>query len=381
MTKSMDMKSVAILSKTGAEHVRENPTLSALKICGVDVHAAMIASDRPTLSRRTRGSENKVLVRVRAFSCNYRDLSFIIERALDPGASLSIIGSDFSGDVVAIGAGVTSLSVGDRVIPDSALHSDSGAYARAAPGIPTNKASSEYLLLDEEQLIGLPRGLSYREGAAFTIGAQTAYSMARRGGIRSNDDVLVTAGRSNTALFAIAALKARGARVSVLTTSTGFEKKFIELGAHAVFAPDLTHDQFLSSEPVLEFAAAIGGFAAVIDPYFDIYLSKVLPLLRPRGSYVTCGLFEQHYTALAKMVLPSGMTDYRSAMLMAMRQNHVIHANCLGTREDLENALKDCDAGRTKVPIDSVIRNGDVAKFLDRTYTAQDRFGKVVFEY
>ena len=55
--------------------------------------------------------------------------------------------------------------------------------------------------------------------------------------------------------------------------------------------------------------------------------------------------------------------------------------NCLGTTEDLKNALQDYASGDLKVIIDSVFTGNQVGAFFDRTYNAPDRFGKVVYRY
>ena len=68
-------------------------------------------------------------------------------------------------------------------------------------------------------------------------------------------------------------------------------------------------------------------------------------------------------------------------MHRVMVNNLQIIGNCLGLTEDLERALAAHSAGHFPVIVDSVFSDGDAAGFLDRTYNAPDRFGKVVYLY
>ena len=53
-----------------------------------------------------------------------------------------------------------------------------------------------------------------------------------------------------------------------------------------VFTPSMKGEKLDSSEPVVERAQQLGGFDHVVDPFFDIHLTRVLPLLKPHGSYI-----------------------------------------------------------------------------------------------
>ncbi len=56
---------------------------------------------------------NEILVQIKAVSLNYRDL--LVAQGAYPGIQLPLIPcSDGAGEVVAIGAGVTRVQVGDR---------------------------------------------------------------------------------------------------------------------------------------------------------------------------------------------------------------------------------------------------------------------------
>src|SRR5262249_29634759 len=125
-------------------------------------------------------------------------------------------------------------------------------------------------------------------GGAFMIGAQTSYSMVRKTAPRPGDNVLVTAAKSNTSLFAIQALRKYGANVYALSTSHQNADKFHSLGVQEliVFEPQ-------GGSELASLAKKIGGFDIVIDPFYDIYFPVVFDSLAYGARYVSCGVLAQ----------------------------------------------------------------------------------------
>jgi D-arabinose 1-dehydrogenase-like Zn-dependent alcohol dehydrogenase len=68
-------------------------------------------------------------------------------------------------------------------------------------------------------------------------------------------------------------------------------------------------------------------------------------------------------------------------LISVMIKNLHIIGNCIGLTSDLQAALDDYDRGTLKVAVDSVYSGHEVGAFLDRTYNARDRFGKVIYQY
>lgn len=308
------------------------------------------------------------LIRKKAFSLNYRDRRLMLQAALAvaPGQFYTV-GSEFAGEVVAIGSNVRDLAVGDRVIGN-------GNYPHAEapdvrPGLPTNHGSKEFQALHASKLMRAPDSLTDDVAAAFAVGAQTAYSMIRRLELQSGAKVLVTAARSNTSLFAIQALRHRDVRVFACTTSTQAKERLLGLGVESVLQP----------AEVSDVSALIGGFDAVIDPFLDLYLPGATEWMRHGARYITCGIFEQT-RGLAKQDAATPLSrgfDFASLIV----KNLVVMGNCLGTTEDLKAALDDFDQGRLSVTIDSVFGHGEERPFLERSFHHPDRFGKVVYRY
>ncbi|MGD9525409.1 MAG: zinc-binding alcohol dehydrogenase family protein [Pseudonocardia sp.] len=130
-------------------------------------------------------------------------------------------GLEAAGRIVAVGAGVTDLQVGRRVVAWGAI-GDPGFYAERAE-VPAERVLP---VPDEVELIG---------AAAVPVAWLTAwYSLHRLGGVRPGDVVLVHAGASGVGSAAVQIAKDAGARV--IATAGGEEKvKWVhDLGADVV---------------------------------------------------------------------------------------------------------------------------------------------------
>jgi NADPH:quinone reductase-like Zn-dependent oxidoreductase len=321
-------------------------------------------------------NRQRVLVRKIAFSCNYRDKGFMLTAAPHLRDNrYYVIGSEFVGEVVAVGREVTHLAVGDRVIGNS-QYPESGVVG-VVPGIPTNHGSKEYEVFHAVKLLKIPEQMPNEIAAGFSIGAQTTYSMIRKLKITPGANILVTAAKSNTSLFAIAALQKYNVNVYVTTTSIDFTEKFYGLGVKRVIPIDLNSEELISPVLVQEIKEEIPGFDCIIDPFFDLHIGRLMNTLVNSGRYITCGLYDQ--SAYSNF-------EYRGStiteiMTIAMLNNIQIIGNCLGQTDDLANAIQDYMAGKLPVVVDSICSGDQISDFFTRTYHAKDRFGKVIYRY
>jgi NADPH:quinone reductase-like Zn-dependent oxidoreductase len=371
------MKSVAIHSSAMSNLVSFSDAVQTIDLEGVRVLCSLQEIPEPAFDPTSPSAQFSVLVKIHAFSCNYRDKHFILKMATRQDTNgFYVIGSEFVGTVVQVGASVTEFRPGDRVIANA----EWPGSGQVTGGLPTNHASKEYLVLDYRKLIKIPDSMNNAVAASFTIGAQTAYSMVRKLALTPGENVLVTAAKSNTSLFAINALRTRGVNIYAVTTSKQFEAELLERGVKQVFCVDPQSDNWID-DPVLGPAArALNGFDAVIDPFFDVHLGKVISLIDFGGRYVTCGLYDQYLGLVGQSFQYHGL-PWQTIMLQAMQRNIHIIGNCIGTSQDLQQALADYADGTLDVIIDSTFSGNQVAAFFERTYNARDRLGKVVFEY
>ena len=343
----------------------------------VPIRFAILEEEQPEFDLRDPKNARMVLTRFKAFSLNYRDKNRVFTTAFKaPPNNYYSLGSEFAGEVVDVGPEVTRFSPGDRVMGNNA-YPDSGSKD-VLPGVPTNHASKEFQLFHELKLAAVPATMSDEEAASFSIGAQTTYSMIRRLGIHEGSNVIVTAAKSNTSLFAINALRSRNVNVYAISTSAMFEPELRKLGVADLVVAGIS-DAFHEHPVLAHVLAQSAGFDFAIDPYFDLHFSRLLDVLKSGAKYISCGVYDQYLDVIGKpkpQVRRSG-----NEFLKVMIRNISVIGNCIGLDEDLAAATRDYTEGALQVIVDSVFANGDVAGFMNRTYAAKDRFGKVVYRY
>ena len=181
---------------------------------------------------------NEVMIRVRATTVSSGDRrirAFDIPAGMGPvvrlvlgvrGPRKQVLGTELSGDVVAIGKKVSRFSVGDRVFafPGGAM----GAYA-------------EYRCLAETGAVAaIPDGLSYEEAAALSFGGCTALDFFLKAGLRAGEEVLIIGASGSVGTAAVQLARHTGARVTGVCSARNVEL-VRSLGADAVI--DYTQEQ------------------------------------------------------------------------------------------------------------------------------------------
>ena len=121
-----------------------------------------------------------------------------------------------------------------------------------------------------------------------------------------------------------------------------------------------------------------GGADIVLDCFADIYATSVLPLLRPGGKYITCGIFAQAGVEARSAVSSARWRDLLAFVIM---NNIPIHGNCLGSDSDLRNAIAEYANINSRIQIDCLLGPEDSLQFVERTFVCPDRFGKVILQY
>lgn len=328
---------------------------------------------------------DKVLVRKRAFSCNYRDKALLLKakHKLDHLAERDelrffTLGSEFAAEVLVVGNQVQNLAPGDRVVGNG-NYPHSG-YEGVRPGLPTNHGSKELEVFHYSKLVKIPEMMTDVVAASFPIGGQTTYSMIRRLNLQEGEKVLVTAATSNTSLFAISALKNVPVEVYAVTTRDTYVDRLKELGADGVFVVPRGLKSLAREKVIFEHIKIQGLFNAVIDPFFDVYLGQVVDVMDLGARYITCGMYEQPHVGDEETVkqLPNNLNHIMS---MTMMKNLQLIGNCIGNTEDLDRAIADYAAGKLEVVIDSVYQQHQESQFFDRSFNDPQRFGKVVYRY
>jgi len=186
-------------------------------------------------TERPEPGECEVSIQVESASLNYRD--FLICMGLyKPDLQLPMVPlSDGAGTVAAVGEGVTSVSVGDRVSsvfwqawPDgpAALSKIGASTGCEAPGM-----ACEYALLPETAVVKLPDTIGMDTAAAIPCAAVTAWTALTTVGHTKPGDTVLCLGTGGVSLFALQIAKALGANVIITSSSDEKLERAKALGA------------------------------------------------------------------------------------------------------------------------------------------------------
>jgi len=177
----------------------------------------------------------QVLVRVRATSLNFRDLACVTGNY--PGGAVqrdTIPLSDGAGEVVEVGEGVDRFSVGDRV---------AGTFFQvwvdgrppptiAALGNPLDGVLAEYVVLDQDGLVGLPESLSMQEASCLPCAGLTAWNAITVNDRVSPGETVLLLGTGGVSIFALQFARLCGARVIITSSSDEKLKRAMAMGAN-----------------------------------------------------------------------------------------------------------------------------------------------------
>lgn len=145
----------------------------------------------------------EVLVRVRAAAVNFPDLLQTRGEYQHKPALPFIPGLEMSGDVVALGEGVTSLKVGDAVVGGARI----GGF-------------SEYAVSPAAGLRLKPEALTYSQAAGYAVAYLTAYvALVRRAQVEAGEWVLVHGAAGGVGLACVDLAQHLGCRVIAASAS------------------------------------------------------------------------------------------------------------------------------------------------------------------
>src|SRR5262245_14233309 len=188
---------------------------------------------------RPEAGPGEVLIKMEAASLNYRDVVVARRGYGRRSGQLPLVPlSDGAGRVVAAGAGVTRVAVGDLVCPIFNQRWSAGPlteeYWPGTLGGPHDGVMQEVMRLSEHGLVRAPRHLDALEAATLPCAAVTAWNaLVVQGGIRAGDVVLVQ-GTGGVSLFALLFAKLHGARVIATSSSDVKLERVRSMGADHV---------------------------------------------------------------------------------------------------------------------------------------------------
>lgn len=343
----------------------DRPVTGVRKVHDIDIDGSTIrcgvvsVSDEPPMP-----AEDEVVVAVSHFSISYRDRAISLNTTAQLTQRQKVtwwpLGSEFAGTVVRVGDDVDPAFDGMDVMG----RNDYIADAPMPQGVSTNTASRRYLVMKSHRVVEIPVGMDRDQAAAFTLGAQTGASLARRAAAGPGRRILVTGGNSHTSRFAAQFAALSGA--SVVVTSRG-EDRWGKLNERM---------QWTTLNELAEQAASgsAPSFDAVIDPFIDTYAPTSMGCMKEYGTYVTCGFAGQALFGDAAPRLPDVFAP-------AMVRNARIEVNAIGVAEDLDHALSAFTTGTIEMPPVQVYDDASVTDFLDRSFGVAPATARPVYSY
>ncbi len=290
-------------------------------------------------------ADGQVQIRHTAIGINYLDTyqrSGAYPMPLPSGA-----GNEAAGVVEALGAGVTGLSVGDRV-----------AYAGGEPG-----AYASHRNYPAARLVKLPAGVSDEAAAATLLKGMTVeYLMERCAPVKAGQFALMYAAAGGVGLVAGQWAKALG--VKLIGVTAGADKKALAManGYHAVI--DRKAEDIVARVKEITGGA---GLPVVYDPIGKSTYETTLACLAPRGFFVSFGatsgpppaveagllqkLGSLYFTrpTLATYAASRADLELSSGRLFALLASGAVKPH-IGQRYPLKDAARahhDLEAGRT----------------------------------
>ncbi len=306
----------------------------------------------PTSAAVPQPGPGQVLVKVAAAGVNRPDVLQRMGLYPAPKGHNDLPGLEISGEVAAIGAGVTRFELGQRVM---ALV-NGGGYA-------------EFCLADEGSTLHVPEGLSIIEAAGLPETFFTVWhNVFERGALQPGEWILIHGGTSGIGVTAIQLAKAFGAKVITTTGSDAKCEAARKLGAdHAV---NYRTEDFLDT---VKAATGGRGVDVILDMVGGDYIERNIRALADDGRLVYIG-FQSGSKAtidfmrvmLKRLTITGSTLRIRTAEVKA----HI-------ARKVEAEILPLLAAGDIKVPIDSTF---PLAKAADahRRIEEGTHIGKIV---
>ncbi|HEX6790374.1 MAG TPA: zinc-binding dehydrogenase [Candidatus Krumholzibacteria bacterium] len=310
-----------------------------------------------------------VRIDVRAASVNHIDM--FVRRGM-PGLKIAlphIPGCDASGVVSEIGAGVTGLAVGQRVLMNPSISCGTCEFCQRGDvtlcttyqlvGEHTSGTLCEQIVLPAQNALPFPDSMSFEDAASLPLVFVTAWRMLiTRGRLRAAEDVLIHGASAGVGIACIQIAKVAGARVFAVASSDEKLDLCRSLGADI-----LIHS---GKEDVTRRVREITGRRGV-DVVVD-YVGKAtwlssLQCLCRGGRLVTCGA-------------TTGYNPEEDLRHIFYRQLEVI-GSTMGSRNELAAPLKLIFAGRMRPVVSAVYPLADTVA-AHRAMEARQSLGKLV---
>ncbi|WP_170600552.1 NADPH:quinone oxidoreductase family protein [Ruegeria arenilitoris] len=219
--------------------------------------------------------KGQVLIRVRAAGVNFPDTLIIRDLYQMKPPRPFAPGGEVSGDVIAVGDGVSDLKVGDRVL---AL-TGHGGFA-------------EQLCIPAASAVPIPESMPYEDAACFIFTYGTSYhALKDRAGLKGGETLLVLGAAGGVGSAAVELGKAMGARV-IAAVSTEDKAQFCkDLGADEtiVYSKEMTREAQKAFSAEIKKLSGGDGVDVVYDAVGGDYAEPALRAMAWKGRFLVVG--------------------------------------------------------------------------------------------
>jgi NADPH:quinone reductase-like Zn-dependent oxidoreductase len=312
---------------------------------------------------------NEVLVRVKACALNHLDLWV---RGGIPGVPIPlphIPGSDVAGEIAQIGAEISTVRVGQKVVLAPGVTCGKCAACIAGQdnrcrqftnlGYMIDGGCAEFVRVPEVNCLPYPENLSWEEAASIPLVFQTAWHMLlARAELQPGEDVLILGAGSGVGTAAIQIAKFFGARVLATAGSNEKLQKAKELGADHL----INHKTQKIREEVRRITNK-RGVDVVFEHVGTATWDDSLASLAPSGRLVTCGA-------------TTGYDAKIDLRFLFSRQLSLL-GSYMGTKSELHSVMRLVASERLKPIVDRIFPLAEAAAahmYLESSF----QFGKVV---
>jgi NADPH:quinone reductase-like Zn-dependent oxidoreductase len=309
----------------------------------------------------------QVLVEMKAWSLNYRDLA--MPRGGYPGndkvmrAPPLVPVSDGAGEVIGVGPGVRNFALGDRVVTSFFQRWADGELTRdghgSALGGAVDGVLAEQVVLDEAGLVAAPPSLSFEQAATLPCAGVTAWAALSGAPTTPGQNVLLL-GTGGVSSFGLQLAKAMGARVIITSSSNQKLEQARRLGA----------DELINYVEVPEWQRRVldltGGVG--VDHVLEVgglgTLQRSIQATRVSGTISLIGVL-------------SGQPEQNPSPLELMFKRQTLRGIYVGSRRMLEELCRAVEVNGITPVVDRVFGFGEVQEAY-RYLKAGQHFGKVV---
>jgi NADPH:quinone reductase-like Zn-dependent oxidoreductase len=326
-----------------------------------------------TLGERPAPSCGPGQVRIDVCAASLNHIDIFLRRGL-PGLKVEfphIPGCDASGVVSEVGAGVTALKAGDRVLMNPSLSCGACEFCQRGDvsmctsyqlvGEHTNGTCCGEIVLPAGNAIPFPETMTFEDAASVPLVFVTAWRMLiTRGRLRAGEDVLIHGASAGVGIACIQIAKVAGARV--LAVASTDEK--LEL-CRGLGADVLIHGEKEDVVRRVRELTARRGVDVVVDYVGKATWLKSLQSLSRGGRLVTCGA-------------TTGYNPEEDLRHVFYRQLEII-GSTMGSKNELLAPLKLIFEGRMRPVVSAVYDLKDTAE-AHRAMEARKSLGKIVIK-